>query len=381
MVYNFIDSLEVYQLVLLAVMGLALLIQLVYYVFIYGKVGRRKQAELSDSAKWPAVSVVICARNEYENLEKNLPLIAEQDYPNFEVVVVDDCSDDDSHLLLKRLKATYPHLRQTFIKKDDKFMHGKKLALTIGLKSALYETVILTDADCTPKSNLWLKHMVNAYDEQAEVVLGYCGFESKAGFLNRLIRCDAFFIGLNYLGLALCGLPYMGVGRNLSYKRSLFFKNRGFAKHHNLVSGDDDLFVNEVARSRNTKVAISKDALLVTKPKSSMTAWIQQKIRHGTTYKRYRLSTKISLSVEMASRLLFFALAILLTFILPIPYVGLAALLLRFIVINICFKAAINKLQERGLWMPMLLFDIISPFLYLTIFLKRKFTPKLQQWR
>ena len=381
MVYNFINDLEGYQIALLSLLGLTLLIQLIYYIGIYGRVGRRKQVVVDASkTDWPKISVVICARNEQDNLEKNIPLIAEQDYPNFEIVVVDDCSEDNTSILLKSLKVKYPHLRQTFIKKDEKFFHGKKLALTVGIKSAMYDQIVLTDADCTPKSNQWLKQMVNAYGANTDVVLGYCGYERKKGFLNKIIRCDAFFIGLNYLGLALSGAPYMGIGRNLSYRKSLFLKNRGFASHHALLSGDDDLFVNEVANRYNTRVAISKEALLVTAPKASWSSWMVQKARHGTTYKRYRFASKFSLSLEMASRLLFFATSIPLIFLLPIPYVAIFAISLRFIVINICFKTAINKLQERGIWLFMMFFDIVSPVLYLAIYLKRKFTPKRQQW-
>lgn len=382
MVYTFFSELEIYQLALLGIFASAFLVQLIYYIFIYGKVGRYKQVKLDDTQiQWPPISVVICAKNEQENLKKNLPLVAEQDYPNFEVVVVDDCSEDDTHYLLKSLKASYPHLRHTFIKGDEKFTHGKKLALTVGIKAASHEFVVLTDADCWPKTNQWLRQMAHCYQNSStEVVLGYCGYEKRKGLLNRIIRCDAFFIGLNYLGLALCKAPYMGVGRNLSYKRSLFFKNRGFANHHTLVSGDDDLFVNEVSTGKNTKVCISKDALLLTSPRETKDSWFQQKTRHGLTFKRYRAGSKLALSTEMASRLLFFATCIPLIFLLPIPYVALGALFVRLVVIAACFKAGINKLQERGLWFPMIMFDIVSPVLYLAFYLKRKFTPKRQQW-
>lgn len=381
MVYDFFYSLENYQVALLSVMGGALLIQLIYYVGIYGKVGRYKQVKIDEArTSWPAVSVVICAKNEYDNLEKNIPLIAEQDYPNYEVIIVDDCSEDNTPILIKNFRAKFSHVRSTFIKKDDKFSHGKKLALTVGIKSASHEILILTDADCTPKTNQWLRLMVCGYGEGKDVVLGYCGFEKRKGFLNRIIRCEALFVGMNYLGLALSGAPYMGVGRNLSYKKSLFLKNRGFASHHALLSGDDDLFVNEVSTKRNTGVAISKKALLVTDPKQTWGAWIQQKVRHGSTYKHYKLGSKFNLSMEMVSRLVFWASSIASIFLLPIFYIGISAILLRFIVIAICYKVAINKLQERGLWIPSMLFDIISPVLYLAIYLKRKFTPKRQQW-
>jgi glycosyltransferase involved in cell wall biosynthesis len=381
MEYTFFSELAIYQQALLAFLAITFLIQLAYYIFIYGKVGRFKQVKVDElRGQWPPVSVVICARNEQDNLQKNIPAIAEQDYPNYEIVVVDDCSEDDTHYILKSLKAKYPHLRQTFIKKDEKFWHGKKLAVTVGIKSATNEIIIFTDADCAPKTNQWLKQMVNAYDSDTEVVLGYCGYERKKGCLNKFIRCDAFFIGLNYLGLALSKAPYMGVGRNLSYKKDLFFKNRGFANHHTLVSGDDDLFINEVATGRNTNVCISKDALLTTEPRTTWDSWAQQKTRHGSTFNHYRFGSKFNISFEMISRIAFLATAIALIFLLPTPYIALGFIFVRLVAVTICFKTSINKLQEKGLWFPMILFDIISPVLYLAFYLKRKFTPKRQQW-
>lgn len=381
MVYTFFSQLDIYQQVLLAVLATTFLIQLVYYIFIYGKVGRVKQVSIDDlNHQWPPVSVVICARNEQDNLTKNIPFIAEQNYPNFEIVVVDDCSEDNTHYILNDLCQQYPHVRQTLIHKDDKFWHGKKLAVTVGIKSAANNIIVFTDADCTPKSKEWLKQMVYAYEPETDIVLGYCGYEQDNGFLNKMIRCDAFFIGLNYLGLAMAKLPYMGIGRNLSYKKDLFFKNKGFAKHLKYVSGDDDLFVNEVATSKNTKVCISKDALLTTEPRQSWSSWFLQKTRHGSTYREYSTKSKISLSLEMSSRLLFFASAIAAAILLPIVYVALGFIFIRLIIISISFKTGINRLEEKGLWMPMILFDIISPVLYLALYLKRKFTPKRQQW-
>jgi poly-beta-1,6-N-acetyl-D-glucosamine synthase len=379
--YTFFSELEIYQQALLAFLAITFLIQLVYYILVYGKVGRFKQVKIEESHnQWPSVSVVICARDEQENLQKNIPLIAEQDYPNYEIIVVDDCSEDDTYYVLKSLRSKYPHLRQTFIKKDEKFWHGKKLAVTVGIKSTVNETIIFTDADCAPKTNQWLKQMVNAYTTDTEVVLGYCGYERKKGLLNKLIRCDAFFIGLNYLGLALNKAPYMGVGRNLSYKKSLFLKNRGFANHHKLISGDDDLFINEVATGKNTEVCISKDALLTTEPKTKWDSWVQQKTRHGSTFKHYRFGSKISISLEMISRIMFLSTAIALIFLLSIPYIALGFIFVRLVTVTICFKTSINKLQEKELWFPMILFDIISPVLYLAFYLKRKFTSKRQQW-
>ncbi len=206
------------------------------------------------------VSVVICAKNEEENLKANLPLILEQDYPLYEVIVVNDASTDNSMNVLMDLQQKYSHLRTSSIKENVHIRKGKKLALTLGLKAAKYDWVLLTDADCSVTGNKWLATMQRNFRKEAGIVLGYGGYRRNKGLLNMVIRYDTFFIALQYMGFALAGFPYMGVGRNLAYRKELFFRNKGFATHYELASGDDDLFVNEVARRDGTRIEIRSES-------------------------------------------------------------------------------------------------------------------------
>jgi len=198
------------------------LIQQIHYSFIFSRF-LQKARPVKHGNEIVPVSVVICARNEAENLEKYLPMILEQDYPDFEVIVVNDCSDDETEDVLKKLKEKYPHLRTTFLKEQEKFWHGKKLALTVGIKAARNEWLLLTDADCAPSSNEWIKIMASHFSDDKAIVLGYGGYLEYPGLLNRLIRYEAAFVALQYFSYALCRMPYMGVGRNLAYRKSLFF--------------------------------------------------------------------------------------------------------------------------------------------------------------
>ena len=238
-----------FEIIVLSIFCFCLLVQLFYYFFIYFRFifyrdrSKRKTNE--------PVSVVICAQNEELNLKKFLPSVLNQNYPEYEVIVVDDCSTDNTADVLSEFKLKYKNLRVTFINKDDKFSHGKKLALTVGIKGAKHEWLLLTDADCEPVNENWIKTMSQNFTKDTSVVLGYGGYFRKRSILNNLIRFDALFIALQYFSLALKGKPYMGVGRNLAYRQSLFFKNKGFASHYQLLSGDDDLFINEVANKKN----------------------------------------------------------------------------------------------------------------------------------
>ena len=351
-------------------------IQLFYYLCIFIRVPFYKNK--TDDYQNEAVSIVVCARNEANNLENYLPLLLEQDYPDFEVVVVNDCSEDETEDVLKRLKIKYPHLKTTFIKEDEKFSHGKKLALTVGIKAAKNEWLLLTDADCFPENNQWLKTMARNFKTDTSIVLGYGGFTQESGFLNKLIRYDAAIIALQYFSLALIGKPYMGVGRNLAYRKSLFFANKGFASHARLTSGDDDLFINETATSKN--VRIEPFAHTRSKAKQTLNHWVEQKTRHFTTFGYYKNIHKIILGTEIFSRVLFYFLFIALLILQKFWIAGVSIFLFRLICQMIIFKITYNRLNEKKLFLISPMFDLILPFINLGIYVSGRIRPR-KQWR
>ena len=300
-IFGYTTSLEF--LILFGILFITLVIQIIYYS-IYLKVSSHKtKNHIID--KFP-VSIVICARNEAISLQKNLPAILEQDYSDFEVIVVNDCSEDNTDMVIAELRQTYPHLRSTTINKDKKFTHGKKLALAVGIKGAEHEWLILTDADCKPTSKNWIYSMQHNFSEDASIILGYGGYRRRKGLLDKFIRFDTLYIAMQYLGLAISGKPYMGVGRNLAYRKSLFFKSKSFSQHSHLLSGDDDLFINQVATKNNTKVELHKDSQVVSEPVRTWRKWMQQKRRHLTTFSYYRSGSKFYLGLELLSRILFY---------------------------------------------------------------------------
>ena len=360
---------------------LMFLIQFFYYSYYYSRILFVKQVHRVTGINEP-VSIIICARNEEDNLKKNLLSFLNQDYPNYEVIVVNDCSEDESEFYLDQLQKKYTHLKVTTIKQDEKFVHSKKLALTIGIKAAKYEWLLLTDADCFADSPKWIERMQRKFTKKTEIVLGYGGFVYKGGMLNNLIRFDALFIALQYLTFAMARRPYMGVGRNLAYRKSLFFKNKGFASHYKIISGDDDLFINEAATKTNTNWEISHESITRTFAKDSFNEWFKQKKRHLTTGKYYKTSTKIRLFFEPFSRILFYLLFILsLIWYTPFyPYI-LGVFALRMIMQLIIYKVAINHLNEKYLLLPSLFYDIILPFLGIAFYVSNIFTTKQVKWK
>ncbi len=307
-------------------------------------------------------------------------MVLEQDYPDFEVIVVNDASGDNTEDVLRDLKQKYPHFRSSSIEENIHQRRGKKLALTLGLKAAQHEWVLLTDADCIPASPHWLEKMQRNFKKNTGIVLGYGPYKREKGVLNLVIRYDAFYIALQYFGFALAGFPYMGVGRNLAYRKELFFNNRGFASHYELASGDDDLFINEVARKNITRIEIGKDSQTHSEAESSWRDWYYQKRRHLTTGPRYKFLTKILLGTEIFSRLIFYAsFTVLLINQILLPIV-LGIFLLRMLSTIVIIKLAMDRLNEKYLLLISPLLDIILPLAHIYMVFSNYVALKRARW-
>jgi glycosyltransferase involved in cell wall biosynthesis len=354
-------------------------VQLIYFWFFYSRLAFSRLPNPTDQQL--PVSVVVCARNEYENLVSFLPRILEQDYPDFEVVVVNDGSDDESIYLLRDFAEKYPNLKIVDLPQSLNFFKGKKFPLSIGIKSAKNEIILLTDADCRPASKDWINAMQSRYnDSDTEIVLGYGGYERSGGMLNRLIRFDTLRVAMSYLSFALAGIPYMGVGRNLSYHKSLFYRNNGFISHYQIPSGDDDLFINQVAKSDNTHIQIAADAHTLSVPKKSWAAWVRQKRRHLSTSNQYKFHHKLLLAIYPFTEGLFYAGFLFLAVTFYLPLWVFPAFALRLISSLIVYRGVMKRLNEKN-------FLIITPFLEIFFlvfniftYLTRKLNPS-KNWK
>ena len=287
-------------------------IQLIFILFVYSRTAFYRPPAQSDEGAPPGVSIVVCARNELENLTALLPLLNAQHYSNFEVLVMDDRSTDGTHTFLEHEITALEHVRFIRIDRAHQHVTSKKYALTIALKSVHYPTVLLTDADCRPASTDWLAGMVAPLTNPTKaIVLGFSPYERRVGFLNLLIQSETLFTAVQYFSLALAGYPYMGVGRNLAYHTNLFFANRGFYSHLNVVGGDDDLFMNEVATGPNTAVCLDSATFTWSKPKETWAEWRLQKQRHLNVGNYYKWGHKFRLGLLTGSHVLSWLLAMM----------------------------------------------------------------------
>jgi glycosyltransferase involved in cell wall biosynthesis len=363
-------STEPLHIVLLALFLIMAIIQAWYWLQYYRRSACAMQNAVAGTGKLPPLSVVICARNEAENLAKFLPAVLDQDYPSFEVVVVNDCSEDNSFDILGGMMNRYPFLKVSTIQKDPGFAHTKKLAMLIGIKAAKNDLLVFTDADCQPVSKMWLREVASAAAGKAELIIGYGGYFPEKSVLNNYIRYETMFTAMQYFGMAMAGVPYMGVGRNLAYRRTYFFDRGGFGPHNHIMSGDDDLFVNRNATADNCSLMLSHDSFTRSVAQQTIGAWAKQKRRHFSAAAYYRKDDKARLAIEPLSRVAYYGLLTTLIVMLVSWPAVLFILLGRLIMRAVILRKAVRTFNEERLWFFSLFFDIFAPFvsafLYLT---------------
>lgn len=374
------------SIIVIAALGAALAWQLFYGAFFMFRIRRRPR---NLASRLPDVSIVVCARNEEDNLQKLIPALVAQKYAaKKQIVIVDDCSTDDTPLVLARLRAQYPEVYTTTIPTDAVFHHGKKLALNVGIKAAKYDHIVFTDADCVPASENWLTLMAEAYGNDAtELVLGYGRYAKRPGLLNLLLRYETFWNAVQYFGIARASKPFMGVGRNLSYSKQLFDRSSKFRNHLYVLSGDDDLFVSEMGTRANTAIVFEAPAHTISEPKNTWLTYSAQKSRHLTTASLYPPVVKFWLGSEITSRLIFWLgiiAAVLLGIITQTPILLEAAgiaLAARTILIYIAMGLAARNMGESRLWLLALPMDLLIPTMQSLAWLTGRLTKTRNTWK
>lgn len=364
---------------ILAAILTAFSIQLYYYLRYFNGIihqkRRIKNGKVNFETSLPPVSVIICARDEEENLRKFLPLVLAQNYPDYEVIVINDGSYDNTEDYLALMVKEHAHLKTSFVPKETKSVSTKKLGITIGVKAAKNDLLLFTDADCMPESDRWISSMVRNFHSGTEFVLGYGGYLKKKGFLNKLIKYDTLFIAIQYLGMAVARRPYMAVGRNMAYRKEIFYNLKGFATTLNMISGDDDMMIQRGADEQNTEVEISPESVTWSEPKKTFKQWYVQKERHLSVSEHYKKTSKLRLAMEPLSRGLFYAGIILTAIFGNIISIGVAAffLLSRYAIQAVIINKSAKQLREDRFYALIPLFDIFLPLvsLYILIFEKK----------
>ena len=271
--------------------------QVCYWLFFLIGLARIGKASKDMPSPTEGISIIVAARNELENLRKIIPALLNQNHQDFEVIIINDRSDDGSDEFLIEEEKNFQNLKALNIYDLPEHISAKKYAITLGIKAASNKQVLLTDADCIPSSDSWISEMANSFRDGKDIVLGFSAYKKLPGFLNYFIRFETLLTGIEYLASAANKLPYMGVGRNLAYKKDLFLENKGFFGYQETIGGDDDIFINKHSTSRNTAVVLSTDAITLSNPKTTFKEFWRQKIRHLHVGKSYSFKSKAGLGI------------------------------------------------------------------------------------
>jgi glycosyltransferase involved in cell wall biosynthesis len=354
-------------------------LQLAYYLIVFGKFAFAKTQK--SNPKRISISVIVCAKNEAENVIRFIPLLAEQDYPDYEIILIDDASSDHTLEIFEEFEKQYSNIRLVKVKNNEAFWGNKKYALTLGIKASRKDYLLFMDADCYPASKDWITTMSSQFTMQKTIVLGYGAYEKVPNsFLNKIIRFETLLTAVQYFSWAKIGKPYMGIGRNLAYKKDEFFNVNGFISHIQVRSGDDDLFINQVATKKNTTICYSPESFTFSEPKTKFKDWFTQKRRHVSTAKLYKPFDKMQLALFYVSQLLFLILA---TVLLAFQYQWIIVLSLmgfRYLFTWITLGFSAGKLKEKDVmyWFPII--EIVLIFTQLNIFITNLFS-KPVHWK
>ena len=363
--------------VLVIVFLIAVGIQLIYItVFLIGILKKESGA----ASETQPVSIIVCAHDEEQNLRELIPILLQQKHPSFEIIVVNDRSNDGTYDFLLEETKKEERLRMVHAASVPAHVNGKKFGITLGIKAAKYDWIVLTDADCRPNSDQWLQSISAQCREDKEIVLGYSSYQKEEGFLNLFIRFETLLTAIQYVALAMLGNPYMGVGRNLAYRKSLFLNNKGFNGFLGVTGGDDDLFVNQHANSKNTAIALGEESIIYSVPKRTLAEYFHQKVRHLSVGKKYRFKHQLLLGIFSISHILTWVAGLPLLFIFSGFLWVLGALCVRTLLLAIATHQAARRFGHKFESWGVPLLDFLFVIYYLSTAPVALLTKKIR-WR
>ncbi|RZJ73425.1 MAG: glycosyltransferase [Flavobacterium sp.] len=355
------------------------LLQIAYYIGLFGKFSFAK-LKAANPKKIP-VSVIVCAKNEAERMRHLVPLLINQNYPDFEIVLIDDASSDETLDIFEAFEKEHANIRLVKVENNEAFWGNKKFALTLGIKAAKKEYLLFTDANCYPATADWIAQMSSQFTLSKTIVLGYGAYEKiKNSFLNKIIRFDAMLAAIQYFSWAKAGRPFSGEGRNLAYKKEEFFKVNGYIDHMNIRTGEDALFLNQAATKKNTTICFSPESFTVCEPVKSFKEWFGEKRKDVFTASFFRPADTFQLRLFYFSQLAFLLLWILLLALQFNWMIVVPVIVVRYATSWITLGYSAAKLGEKDVmyWYPFI--EIILIFTQLNVFFTNLFS-KPVHWK
>ena len=341
-------------------------VQLFYFLSFFSLVFHK--SDKKEKSNTP-VSVIVCSKNESENLSKLVPLLLKQTHPRFELVLINDASSDDTLEIIQNFADQNARIKVVNVENNEAFWGNKKYALTLGIKAANYSHLLFTDADCIPASEDWIVQMSSHFTEKKSIVLGYGKYKLVPySFVNLMVRYETLLTAIQYFSYAKLGSPYMAVGRNLAYQKEDFFRVKGFIKHLNIRSGDDDLFIQDAAHGKNTTICIHPDGFTISEAPETLGKWFRQKRRHISTASYYKFKHQFFLALFFSSKLLFW-MCLPFLFFYQVPFWVWIFVGLYFILNFLSVGFSAKKLQETSILFFLPFIELFLILFQITIFI------------
>lgn len=320
------------------------------------------------------VTIILCAKNESTHLKENLPTWLSQKNIDFSLLIVDDGSMDDTAAIIEQYH--HPKLKYLYISPEEKKGEGKKYALQRGIAEAETDWILLADADCLPINNFWARNMMS-FASGYDVILGISPYKHhSSGLLTYLIDLETFFTAMQYTAWASADIPYMGVGRNMAYKKQLT-KFIDTERYYSTASGDDDIFIQHTRNKAKFISNTNSDSRTYSYAPSNFKSWTRQKTRHYSTGFQYSLIHKLGLGLFIFTKIIIHSIGIYLILILS-KYLSLYII---YLIVNIISLHFINKKIKMPVQMKYLLgTDFLLSYLYI-YFGINSFYSKSIQWK
>jgi len=297
------------EIVVLLILSICFITQMIFYWGVLAKpyyyMESVEKEKISFSSDSPPVSVIIYVKNQYYDLQNFLPALLEQDYPQFEVIIVNDGTTEKNNNTLLRLQEQYSNLYSTHIPDETRSISRKKLGLTLGIKAAKYDCLLFTEADSRPRSNNWIQLMARHFEKNKTIVLGMSAKEEdENSFFSKFITFDYFYSNLQMLSMALLDHPHIGSDRNFIYSKIQYNEQKGFVQHYSGRQAGNDLFINNnIAAKSNAEVELSSESVVMTD--LNIYDWKQEKKDRAFTNRFYKIGPVALWSLESFSGFFF----------------------------------------------------------------------------
>lgn len=364
-------------LVFLVVFAAVVFFILLYYATLFLRFVFHKPKKSREVHQDP-ISIVITCCDQAHHLVRTLPAILNQQYNQYEVIVVSDNSHDETNTVIEDFQKQYANLRFVDLNSSVTNIRGKKFPLSIGIKEARNKLILLTDADCMPASSYWLQNMAKHFVGDTHIVLGYCTYERGKGLFNRLLRYDSLQTAMQYFSFALARRTYMGKGQNLAYTKDLFLKQKGFASHNHIAYGEDDIFIGRAATKTNCDIEYFHESFTVARPKVSFRRWFKEKRGYVITRSFYKPGTKFILNSFAVLNILFYvAFGLALAFCYyhtPLMIAVISIFAFKIMCQNLVYGFSAAKLKEKEIIPHIIGMDLLYTFLSIFIFLRAKWS-------